>query len=121
MREVMLILHFTGLTMGLGTSFAHGFLSIATSKMSRDEAVRFQMHAMVLSRMGHIGLGLLILSGFYLITPYWAILPTTPLLILKLVLVVVLTVLIALIGILTRKARTANADQELKKMESLVR
>ncbi len=41
MREVMLILHFIGLTMGLGTSFAHAFLGIITSKMPADEATNF--------------------------------------------------------------------------------
>lgn len=87
MREVMLILHFIGLTMGLGTGFAHGFLGIAASKMSPDEATRFRMHSLVLSRMGHIGLALLIVSGLYLITPYWAMLPHSPLLITKLSLV----------------------------------
>jgi uncharacterized membrane protein len=119
MRETMLILHFIGLTMGLGTSFAHGFLSIATSKMQEDEAHRFQMHSMVLSRMGHIGLGLLIVSGLYLITPYWSVLGSMPLLIAKLALVLFLAVLIALIGVRTRRARTGNVAVELKKMEVL--
>lgn len=59
MRETMLILHFLGLTMGLGTSFAHAFLSIATSKMQEEEARRFQLHALVLSKMGHVGLSTL--------------------------------------------------------------
>jgi uncharacterized membrane protein len=119
MREVMLILHFIGLTMGLGTSFAHGFLSIATSKMSPEEATKFQLHAMVLSRMGHIGLALLIISGLYLITPYWSMLPDSPLLILKLVLVAILTVLLLLIGQLTKRAHVGNAREQLDKMEKL--
>ncbi|MEQ9375976.1 MAG: hypothetical protein RIG68_12405 [Imperialibacter sp.] len=119
MRELMLILHFIGLTMGLGTSFAHAFLSIATSKMSADEATKFRMHSMVLSRMGHIGLGLLIISGLYLITPYWAILPSSPLLMLKLALVVVLLVLLTLISSLTRKAGKGDAELQLKKMEQV--
>lgn len=32
MREVMLIFHFIGLTMGLGTGFAHAFLGAAVTK-----------------------------------------------------------------------------------------
>ena len=94
MREVMLILHFIGLAMGLGTSFAHAFLGIATSKMSSEEATKFRLHSLALSRMGHIGIALLIISGLYLIIPYWTILPSSPLLVLKLVLVVILVVLI---------------------------
>jgi uncharacterized membrane protein len=119
MRETMLILHFFGLTMGLGTSFAHAFLSIATSKMQEEEARRFQIHTLVLSRMGHIGLGLLIVSGLYLITPYWQVLSSMPLLIAKLILVLVLIILIALIGIGSKKARNADPAVQLKKMEAL--
>ncbi|WP_028525703.1 CopD family protein [Runella limosa] len=117
MRELMLILHFIGLTMGLGTSFAHAFLGIATSNMSNDESTKFQMHSLVLSRMGHIGMALLIISGLYLITPYWSILPSSPLLILKLILVLILVTLIVLISFSTKRAKKGDAETELKKME----
>lgn len=119
MREVMLILHFIGLAMGLGTSFAHAFLGIATSKMSSEEATKFRLHSLALSRMGHIGIALLIISGLYLIIPYWTILPSSPLLVLKLVLVVILVVLISLINLSTKKARKGDAEVQLKKMEQL--
>jgi uncharacterized membrane protein len=119
MRETMLILHFIGLTMGLGTSFAHAFLGMATAKMSPDEVTKFRMHSLVLSRMGHIGLALLIISGLYLIIPYWEMLPSSPLLILKLVLVVVLLLLIARIGSYAKKAKGGDAELQLKKMEQL--
>ncbi|HTF22258.1 MAG TPA: hypothetical protein VK658_29460 [Chryseolinea sp.] len=119
MREVMLFLHFIGLTMGLGTSFAHAFLGIATSKMSTEEAARFRLHSMALSKMGNIGIVLLIVSGLYLITPYWKVLPSLPLLIGKLVLAVVLAVLIAMINLLTKKAERGNAEVYLKRMEQL--
>ena len=83
MREIMLVLHFIGIAMGVGTGFAHAFLSRVTSKMTAEEATKFQVHSLVLGRMGHIGFSLLIISGLYLITPYWKILPATPLLMLK--------------------------------------
>ena len=117
MREIMLILHFIGLTMGLGTSFAHAFLGIITSKMPADEATKFRLHSLVLSKMGHIGIAILIFSGLYLITPYWKILPSSPLLILKLVLVIILVLLIILINISSGKAKKADAAGQLKKME----
>jgi len=119
MREPMLILHFIGLTMGLGTSFAHAFLGIAAAKMSTDEVAKFRMQTMVLSRMGHVGLALLIISGLYLLTPFWSILPSSPLLIAKLVLVAALTVLISLIGVFTKRAQKADPEEQLKKMENL--
>jgi uncharacterized membrane protein len=115
----MLILHFIGLTMGLGTSFAHAFLAIATSKMPEDEARRFQMQSLILSRMGHIGISLLVISGLYLITPYWKILGTMPLLSMKLVMVLALIVLLVLLEIRSKKARKGDVVAQLKKMETL--
>ena len=119
MREVMLILHFIGLAMGLGTSFAHAFLGIIISKMPDDEATKFRLHSLVLSRMGNIGIVILVFSGLYLITPYWKILPSSPLLILKLALVSILVLLIILINLLSGKAKKGNAEVQLRKMEQL--
>ncbi|HEX7905113.1 MAG TPA: hypothetical protein VF487_14675 [Chitinophagaceae bacterium] len=119
MREIMLILHFIGLTMGLGTGFAHAFLGSITSKMSAEEAIKFRLHSLVLSKMGHIGITLLLISGFYMITPYWKVLSSMPLLIVKLSLVGILIVLITLIGIAARKAKNGDAVVQLKKMETL--
>lgn len=113
----MLILHFIGLVMGLGTSFAHAFLGIATSKMSKEEATKFRIHALVLSKMGYIGISLLIITGLYLMTPYWAILSSAPLLILKLILVALLVILILQLSMLTKRAKAGNAETALKKME----
>ena len=118
MRELMLILHFIGLTMGLGTSFAHAFLGKIASKMDAEEATKFRLHSLVLSNMGHIGIGLLVVSGLYLITPYWKILPTSPLLMLKLALVLLLIVLIILLNSFAKKAYNDPVTQ-FKKMEKL--
>ena len=90
----MLILHFIGLAMGLGVAFANLFLGIAAKKMAPEEVIPFRMKTMALARMGHIGLALLLISGFYLITPFWKTLGTMPTLIAKLVGVVILVILI---------------------------
>lgn len=115
----MLIFHFIGLTMGLGTGFAHAFLGAAVTKMSEEEGRKFRLDALVLSRMGHIGIALLIISGFYLITPYWKIVPSSPLLILKLLLVAILVVLLILISLSAKQAKKGDAERQLKKMETL--
>lgn len=119
MREPMLILHFLGLSMGLGTTLAHAFLGMAVAKMTPEEATKFRMHSMVLSRMGHIGITLLLISGGYLITPYWSVLTSMPLLIVKLSLVFILILLIIGISVATRKARAGNTEAHLKKMETM--
>jgi|SRR5690606_3537527 uncharacterized membrane protein len=119
MRDIMLIVHFLGLVMGLGTSFAHAFLGAATAKMNEEEATKFRLNAMVLSKMGHIGIFLLLVSGIYLILPYWPSIGENPLLIVKLVLVAFLIVLITLISRGTQKAHQGNAEEQLKKIEPL--
>ena len=115
----MLITHFVGLAMGLGTGFANMFLGIASAKIEANDAKKFRLHTLVLSRMGHIGLVLLVLSGIFLMTPYWSILPSSPLLIAKLALVVVLATVVALIGSAGAKARTGDADAQFKKIQPL--
>jgi uncharacterized membrane protein len=119
MREIMLIVHFIGLTMGLGTSFAHAFLDKLISQLEKDEATKFRLQVMILSRMGYIGISLLIISGIYLIIPYWSSLPSNSLLIFKLVLVLVLVILLFLIHKGTQKTKKDDAAKNLKKIEPL--
>ena len=69
--------------------------------------------------MGHIGIGLLVISGLYMITPYWKVLFSMPLLMTKLALVIVLLVLITLITQSSKRAMKGDAVAELKKMETL--
>jgi uncharacterized membrane protein len=121
MREAMLILHFIGLSMGLGTSFAHAFLGIAAAKMSPEEVVKFRVHTLVLGNMGNVGIGLLVISGLYLITPFWSVLTTMPLLMTKLALVIILIALIIAINVLVKKARSGDAQVQLQKMATLGR
>lgn len=119
MRDIMLILHFIGLAMGLGTSFGFMFLGIASSKMQIEDRMKFQLNAMALSRMGHIGLTLLVVSGIVLMTPYWSILPSSPVLIAKLVLVLVLAALIGIITSIGKKASQGDTEAQLKKIQPL--
>jgi hypothetical protein len=102
--------------MGLGTSFAHAFLGIAAAKMSPEEVVKFRVHTLVLSKMGNVGIALLVISGLYLITPFWSVLTSMPLLMTKLALVIILIMLIIAINILVKKARNADAGIHLQKM-----
>ncbi len=119
MRDAMLIVHLLGLAMGLGSSFAFMFIRIAKSKMEKEEGRKFAMNASVLSRMGQIGLTMLIISGFYLITPFWATLNAKPLLIAKLILVLILTISVIFAGIYSSRAKKGNAESNLKKVAIL--
>lgn len=119
MREIMLHIHFIGLAMGVGTSFAFMFLGMASAKMEASESLKFRLNTFALSRMGHIGLALLILSGLYLMTPYWANLAENPFLIGKLLLVIALGATIGIIGSHAKKAIAGEPETQLKKIEPL--
>lgn len=107
----MLIIHFIGLAMGLGTSFAHIFLSKTLLKLSPDEGIRFQRQTKGLSLMGGIGTILLLISGIYLIIPFWPVLKHMPLLITKLILFLFLVVLILLINLNAKR----NLNEEIER------
>ncbi len=117
MRESMLMVHFIGLAMGLGTSFTHAFLGKAISKMDINEAKKFRGQIKALSQMGYVGTGLLLVSGIYLLLPFWAVLPELPLLILKLALFLILVILIFLINQGAKKNLKNEAEGNLKGVE----
>lgn len=120
MRDVMLITHFIGLAMGLGTSFAFMFIGMATNKMESSSGQTFMVNGVkAISNMGHIGLGLLFISGGYLMTPYWSQLTSTPTLLIKLILFLVLGALVGILSSTGKKAAKGNAEVHLKKMRTL--
>lgn len=63
MQDLLLVVHFIGLALGVGTSFAMLRLGLATKHLPPAERAQFFKHALSLSKNGSIGLGLLILSG----------------------------------------------------------
>ena len=69
--------------------------------------------------MGHIGLTMLIVSGLYLITPFWARLASMPLLIAKLFLVLTLTVGVVLADVYSRRAKKGDTEANMKKVKGL--
>ncbi len=119
MRDTMLTLHFIGLAMGLGTSFAHAFIGNTLSKLEQSEAAKLRLQIKGLSTMGTIGTILLLVSGIYLILPFWPVITALPLLILKLVLFVILVILILLINQGARKNLKKHSEGTLKRMELL--
>lgn len=118
MKDVMLILHFLGIAMGAGVSFAFLFLGLTARKMAKEEAQKFMLNSYNLTRMGNIGLVLLFLSGGYLMTPYWKLLGEMPLLATKLVLFLALGAFLGMISSNARKARQGDSEKYMKKIET---
>ena len=119
MREVMFIFHLLGLTMVVGSSFVYLFLGMASAKMDQEEARSFTLKTYSVSTMAHIGLTLSIISGLYLMTPYWPALSSLPLLISKLIFVLFLTITVILIGIAQNKARREKSESEIRRIRIL--
>lgn len=117
MKDLMLIIHFIGLTMALGTGFANLFLGVVAARLEPVERGKFMSNTLILIRMGHMGLALLLLSGFYLITPYWEVLGEMPMLIAKLCFVALLIILVSTITFIARKARQQNNPAMLMKLK----
>lgn len=119
MRDVVLVIHFVGLAMALGTGFANLFLGVVASKLEPAEKGSFMSKTLILGRMGQIGLGLLILSGLYLASPFWQAIGFMPLFIVKLSLVVLLTIVVSMISLKVKKAKKENNPALLAKIKPL--
>ena len=117
MRDIMLVIHFIGLAMFIGTGFAFLFLEVSNAKLKKEELLVFSLRLLPLSTMGKIGLVLLILSGGYLMTPYWQVLGNMPMLIAKLLAVVLVTIAIIVMAYYSKKAKTESTEHYLKKVE----
>jgi len=63
MYTVLLVLHFLGLALGVGTGFAQMTLGISTRALAPAERTQFMLRAAALGKNGSIGLLLLIGSG----------------------------------------------------------
>lgn len=59
----LLFLHFIGLALGVGTSFAMATLGAASRDLGPEEKAKFMMRISGLRKNGSFGLGLLILTG----------------------------------------------------------
>lgn len=59
----LLFLHFLGLALGVGTSFAMLAMGAASRELPPEERAKFMLRASVVAKNGGAGLGLLLLSG----------------------------------------------------------
>ena len=119
MRDFFFFIHFLGLAMAVGTGFANLFLGAAAAALVPAERGPFMLKTTVLVRMGQTGLGLLLISGFALATPFWKSLSDMPTFMAKLALVVVLLVTITISSLQVRKAKKENNPALLLKLKPL--
>ena len=119
MRNIMLMVHFLGLAMGVGTGLANLFLGMAAKKMEKAEAQKFALKTLVLGKMGLIGIILLVISGGYLITPFWKNLANLPTLVAKLAMVLVLIIFLGIIKYNSSKALKGDPEKYMNRLRKV--
>lgn len=115
-------LHFVGLALGVGTSFALLTLGGAARELPPEERSKFLMRASALRKNGSYGLGLLILSGlgiFILRGPGEVMRWGGGAFHLKLTLVVILIGLFGYSQVLGKKVRLAGGGPLVPKLATL--
>lgn len=124
MYDLMLILHFLGLALGVGTGFANLALGLATKDMDPESRTKFFLRAFALSKNGSIGLLLLLVSGVGL----WVMRGVTATMAtaggafhVKLTLVVVLMGLIGYMQVLIKRAKQAQGGPTMAKIPQVGR
>jgi uncharacterized membrane protein len=120
--ETLLIFHFLGLALGVGTSFAIFTLGKASADMEPAERVKFMLRASVLAKNGSAGLGLLILSGLGMLfqrgvlnTLRWGGGAFHA----KLTLVVILCGVVGYMQVLLKRARLAGGGPNMQKLPKI--
>jgi uncharacterized membrane protein len=120
--QSILFLHFIGLALGVGTSFAMLTLGAATRELTPEERSKFMLRASALRKNGSYGLGLLILTGlamFLLRGPKEVFAWGGGAFHLKLTLVVILCGFFGYTQSLAKKIRLANGGPLMAKLPTL--
>ncbi len=119
---VLKFLHFVGLALGVGASFALLTLGGAAQELSPEERTKFLLRAGAVRKNGSYGLGLLILSGlgiFILRGPAGVMQWGGGAFHLKLTLVVILIGFFGYSQVLIKKVRLAGGGPSMSKLPGL--
>jgi uncharacterized membrane protein len=118
----ILFLHFIGLALGLGTSFAMLTLGAASRELAPEDRMKFMMRVSALRKNGSYGLALLILSGlamFIMRGPAAVFAYAGGAFHLKLTLVVILCGFFGYMQVLTKKIREAGGGPLMAKVPTI--
>ncbi|SMO66907.1 hypothetical protein SAMN06265379_104258 [Saccharicrinis carchari] len=110
MRNPMLIVHLLSVVMFVGAALSAFVLSKTANKFEPQLKMAVNRALLTLNYLGKTGLTLLVITGGYLMTPYWAALGVMPLLITKLSVVGVLIVVLVILSIKAKKAKKQPSE-----------
>jgi len=118
-RLPLLMLHFLALALGVGASFSMFALRKVARSLPPAERLPFLLRASVVSKLGSVGFGLLLLTGlgmFFLEGPINVLRLGGPALHAKLTLVVIMAGVLGYSQVLAKRAREANGGPALEKL-----
>lgn len=119
---VLLMLHFLGLAIGVGASFASFTLRRASANLPEAERTGFMLRALSVAKNGSYGLLLLLVSGlamFFMRGPGAVMAAGGPALHAKLTLVVILCGVVGYSQALGKRAREAGGGAALRKLPAV--
>ena len=119
---VLLMLHFVGLALGVGASFASFALRKASAELEPPERTKFALRAMVVAKNGSYGLALLLLTGLgmlFMRGPGAVLAAGGPAFHAKLTLVVILCGVVGYSQVLGKRAREAGGGPALAKVPAV--
>ena len=119
---VLLMIHFVGLALGVGASFASFTLRKAAAELEPDERNRFALRALRVSKNGSYGLLALLVSGlgmFFMRGPGAVMAAGGPAFHAKLTLVVILCGAVGYSQALGKRAREAGGGPALAKLPAV--
>ncbi len=121
MYTAFIILHMFGIATGVGAGFAMMVLGKATSDMEQPERAKYMLRAFVISKMGAVGLILLLVSGIGMLSmrPKVVMAMGGGYFHAKLFLVVVFIGLFGLMQVWIKKAKKANGGPIMAKIPKL--
>lgn len=108
MRTPMLILHFLGLALSMGSMITFLVMRRSCSKVTNSESEHLLNNTKSVLKLSHIGLGIMFITGGALMTPYWAALAQMPLMHIKLTIFVLWYATLIALSIYTKKARRSE-------------
>jgi len=116
MKEVMLIIHELGLVITIGSSLF--FLIIKNSlKLAFDQdAVAFQKISSKFRKSTYLGLLIMIISGGYLMTPYWAHFAQMPMIHIKMTIVIIWLLTLAVLGMTTKSVKQKSHEKYFSRL-----
>ncbi len=104
----MLIFHFIGLALSFGSMITFLVIRRSCSKVTFSESESLHNNIKQVMRLSHIGLGVMLITGGYLMTPYWALLGKMPLLHIKFTVYIIWYITLIVLSLYLRKARQSQ-------------